>query len=82
MLECYICLRMPLVQTLPDPLADWFEREFQQWADAARRFSLREENSVLLISQHRNQVPRRVGCLRLEVEAGLVGRPIDGGSST
>jgi len=48
----------------------------------ARRFSLREENAVLLISQHRNQVPRRVGCLRLEVEAGLVGRPIDGGSGT
>jgi hypothetical protein len=40
----------------------------------ARRFCLREENAVLLFSKHRNQVPLRVRGLRLEVEAGLVGR--------
>ena len=42
---------------------------------------LREENTVLLISQYRNKVPRWVGCLRLKMEARLVGRPIDRGSS-
>src|ERR1700752_304395 len=47
---------------------------------AARRFSLGEEDAVSLTSEHRNQVPRRVGCLRLEVEAGLIGRPLDRGS--
>jgi len=43
----------------------------------ARRFSLGEEDAVSLTSEYRNQITRRVGCLRLEVEAGLIGRPLD-----
>lgn len=56
--------------------------ELRQDRTGRRRgeFSLSEENAVLLTSEHGNQVPRRVGCLRLEVEAGLVGRPLDCGS--
>jgi hypothetical protein len=45
------------------------------------RFSLREENAVLLVPQHGNQVPRRVGLFRLEPEARLLGGPFDRGFS-
>jgi hypothetical protein len=45
-----------------------------------RRFILREEDAVLFLSEHRNQIPRRVRRFRLEVETGFVGRPLDGGA--
>ena len=45
-----------------------------------RTFISTEENSILLVSQHRNQVARRIGWLRLEAEPGLLRGPIDGGS--
>ena len=45
-----------------------------------RTFISTEENSILLVSQHRNQVARRIGWLRLETEPGLLRGPIDGGS--
>jgi hypothetical protein len=38
-----------------------------------------EENSVLFVPQHRNQVTRRIGRFRLEEEPGLLRGPIDGG---
>lgn len=42
----------------------------------ASRFSL-EEDAVFLASQHRKQIPRRVGSFRLEHEARLLGGPLD-----
>ena len=45
-----------------------------------RTFISTEENSILLVPQHGNQVARRIGWLRLETEPGLLRGPIDGGS--
>jgi hypothetical protein len=44
-----------------------------------RYLALGEEDTVLLAPEHGNQIPRRVGLLRLELEAELPGGPADGG---
>jgi hypothetical protein len=67
-------------QTMKAPLAscpqEWMKPKI------SRKTGLREEDAVLFVPEHGNQVPARVWHFRLEAESGLLCRPFNRSSRT